>query len=187
MSTTLTRLQRADSDQRAKLSLSKSPDREAECSSSDRSMSLGWCPLQRLSFLVVRQDPHECLVEGMPAKWFGGRQHAVHILRFADSMRRKRIPKQSYCKLSQTSLKNICLSDRIELIRVGLGATTLTAIANQASFWILTDSATCCHFTRARSVQKDRAQECGQSAQGTADSPPGGLRIRSIMPHTSIR
>jgi hypothetical protein len=62
------------------LALSKSPEREAKCLSSDRRTSPGLVHVHSAcrSLLVV-EDPDECLVEGIPAAGFGARWHAVRI------------------------------------------------------------------------------------------------------------
>ena len=35
--------------------------------------------LQRTSFRVIGGDPNECLVEEIPAEWFGGWRNALHV------------------------------------------------------------------------------------------------------------
>jgi hypothetical protein len=77
--TTLTCLQRDDSDQRVMHTLGKSPS--AKLSVRAPAMARRWaraCP-HRLSFLLGGDDPENRLVEENPAAGFGGRRHAVHV------------------------------------------------------------------------------------------------------------
>jgi hypothetical protein len=62
------------------LAVSKSPEREVECSSSGRSTSLGCCASAGLSFLLVGEDLGQRLAERIPAEGFRGRLHALHVL-----------------------------------------------------------------------------------------------------------
>ena len=79
---TLTCLQRNDSDQRMMHTLGKSPS--AKLSVRAPAMARPWARVRphRLSFLLGGDDPENRFVEEIPAAGFGGRRHAVHVLCF---------------------------------------------------------------------------------------------------------
>jgi hypothetical protein len=82
MQTTLTRLWRTDSDQRAMLALGKFPSAKLSVRAPARARPWALVRSLRLSFLLVGEDPEEFLVEEIRAEGFCGWRHAAHVLRF---------------------------------------------------------------------------------------------------------